>query len=48
MDFINSIHGIIEEEFYFKNLIPQKFATPEALLSALESFKVILRDCFEI
>ncbi len=44
MDFVISIHGNIEERFYFKNLIPQKFATPEALLTALDSFKKYLND----
>lgn len=44
MDFIISIHGNIEEQFYFERLIPQKFASPEALLSALGSFKRYLND----
>lgn len=44
MDFLISIHANIEEQFYFKNLIPQKFATPEALLSALTSFKNYLNE----
>lgn len=42
MDFIISIHDNIEDHFYAKNLIPHKFATPDALLSALERFKEYL------
>lgn len=42
MDFLLSIHANVEETFYFRNLIPQKFATPEALLTALDSFKKYL------
>lgn len=44
MDFLISIHGNVEEQFYFKNLIPQKFATPEALLTALDWFKKYLNE----
>jgi hypothetical protein len=44
MDFIISIHANIEEQFYSKNLIPKKFATPEALLSALQRFKEYLLE----
>lgn len=44
MDFLMSIHVIVEEEFYSKTLIPQKFATPEALLTSLENFKKYLND----
>jgi len=44
MDFIISIHGNIEEHFYFKKLIPQKFATPDALLATLENFKNYLNN----
>lgn len=44
MDYIMSIHGNIEEQFYFKNLIPHKFATPNALLGSLEAFKKYLND----
>jgi hypothetical protein len=44
MDFIISIHANIEEHFYSNNLIPQNFATPEALLFALENFKKYLND----
>ena len=42
MDFIISIHGNIEEQFYYEKLIPQKFASPEALLASLEGFKKYL------
>lgn len=44
MDFIISIHANIEEHFYTKNLIPQNFATPEALFTALGNFKKYLND----
>lgn len=44
MDFLISIHGNIEEKFYFEKLIPQKFATPGALLTALDCFKKYLND----
>lgn len=44
MDFVISIHGNIEEKFYAEKLIPQKFATPEALLGSLDSFKTYLND----
>ena len=44
MDFLISIHANIEEQFYFEKLIPQKFATPEALLTALDCFKKYLND----
>jgi hypothetical protein len=44
MDFLISIHGNIQEQFYFENLIPHKFATPEALLSSLDSFKEYLNE----
>lgn len=44
MNFILSIHCKIEEQFYSKKLIPQKFATPEALLTALDSFKKYLNE----
>jgi hypothetical protein len=44
MDFIISIHANIQEDLYSKNLIPQKFATPEALLSALQRFKEYLLE----
>lgn len=42
MDFIMGIHCKIKEQFYFKQLIPQKFATPANLLAALRSFKSYL------
>lgn len=44
MDFIMSIHANIEELFYATKLIPQNFATPEVLLSALQRFKEYLND----
>ncbi len=44
MDLIISIHGNIEEKFYSENLIPHKFATPEALLASLDSFKHYLKN----
>lgn len=44
MDFLISIHSNVEEQFYFQNLIPQKFATPEALISSLDWFKKYLND----
>lgn len=44
MDLLISVHSEIEEKFYFQNLVPHKFATPEALLSALDSFKQFLDD----
>lgn len=44
MDFIISIHSIIEDQLNFKNLIPHKFASPEALLSSLNSFKDFLES----
>jgi hypothetical protein len=44
MDFLNGIHGNIEGQFYFKNLIPHKFATPEILLTTLDLFKQYLND----
>lgn len=42
MDLIISIHGNIEDQFYFEKLIPHKFTTPEALFSSLNSFKEFL------
>lgn len=42
MDFLMSIHGNIEEQFYFEHLIPHKFATPDALLASLDAFKKYL------
>ncbi|MPL73325.1 hypothetical protein SDC9_19124 [bioreactor metagenome] len=42
MDFINSIHGNIEERFYFEKLVPHKFATPENLIKSLNAFKKYL------
>lgn len=44
MDFVLSIHGNIEDHFFFRNLIPHKYATLEALLIALDSFKKYLND----
>lgn len=44
MDFLLSIHSNIKEQFYFQNLIPQKFATPEALLLSLDCFKNYLNE----
>ncbi len=44
MDFLISIHGNIAEQYYFINLIPHKFATPEALLYSLDFFKKYLND----
>ncbi len=44
MDFLISIHSYIQEKFYFQNLMPQKFVTPDALLSSLEGFKQYLND----
>lgn len=44
MDFLMSIHGNVEEQFYFQNLIPHKFATPEALLTSLDLFKKYLNE----
>ncbi len=42
MDLIISIHGNIEDQFYFEKLIPHKFTTPEALFSSLNAFKEFL------
>jgi len=39
MDFINSIHGNIEDQFYFEKLVPHKFATPDNLIKILNLFK---------
>ena len=47
-NFLMFIHGNIEDQFYAKKLIPQKFATVESLLSALESFKVELNKKQEL
>lgn len=44
MNFAVSIHDTIEEKFYFQNLIPHKFATPDTLLVALNTFKNYLND----
>jgi hypothetical protein len=44
MTFLINIHSNIQERFYFENLIPHKFATPESLLSALDGFKKQLND----
>jgi hypothetical protein len=44
LDFLMSIHSIVEVQYHFKNLIPHKFATPEALLSSLDAFKKFLND----
>lgn len=42
MDMLNSIHGNIQEELWSKNLVPQKFTTPEQLFQYLNSFKEYL------
>jgi hypothetical protein len=39
MDFLNTIHGNIEEKLYSKRLIPQRFSTPKDLFDALTAFK---------
>jgi Holliday junction resolvase-like predicted endonuclease len=44
LDFLNDIHGNIEELYYHKNLIPHKFVTPEVLLTSLDAFKKHLND----
>lgn len=44
MDFIISIYANIEEKFYAEKLIPQNFATPDALLYSLDLFKKYLND----
>lgn len=44
MDFLISIHSNVEETFYFKKLIPQKFTTIDTLLKALEAFKTYLES----
>ena len=44
MDFLHAIHGNIEDQFCFKKLIPHKFATPDALLIALDLFGKYLED----
>lgn len=44
MDFLMSIHGNMEEQFFFEKLIPQKFASPSALFAALNSFKIYLNE----
>ena len=42
MDLIMSIHGNIEDLFYYEKLIPHKFTTPESLFSSLNAFKEYL------
>lgn len=44
MDFIISIHANIGDKFYAEKLIPQNFATPDALLHSLDIFKKYLND----
>lgn len=44
MDFLMSIHGNIEELYYGKKLIPQKFTTPDALFTSLNAFKEYLNE----
>lgn len=44
MDFMHSLHSNIQENFYFKNLIPQKFPTPERLLNSLQNFKIYIEE----
>ena len=44
MDLLHSIHGIIEDNFNFKKLVPHKFATPDMLFVALNGFKKKLLD----
>jgi hypothetical protein len=44
MDLLHSIHDNIQEQYYFKKLIPHKFVTPNALLNSLNSFKKYLND----
>ncbi|MBK7129067.1 MAG: PD-(D/E)XK nuclease domain-containing protein [Crocinitomicaceae bacterium] len=44
MDFLIGIHSQVEEKFYSQNLIPQKFATPESLLTSLDWFKKYLNE----
>ncbi|SEQ94097.1 PD-(D/E)XK nuclease domain-containing protein [Myroides profundi] len=42
MDLVISIHAYFEESYSFEKLIPQHFATPEALLRSLFEFKEYL------
>lgn len=44
MDLLHSIHGNIEDYFYFKELIPHKFASPDALMQTLSNFKKMLNN----
>lgn len=44
MNLLIQIHSVVEEKLYSQQLIPQKFVTPEALLSFLDWFKKYLND----
>jgi len=42
MDLVLSIHGHIEDYYYFKKLVPQQFPTPDRLFQSLNAFKTFL------
>lgn len=44
LDFLSNIHSNVEEKFFLRNLIPQNFATPDALLTSLNYFDKYLND----
>ena len=44
MDFLISIHGNIEEQYFAEKLVPHKFSTPDALFRSLNLFKKYLND----
>lgn len=44
MILLDNIHGNIQEQFWSKNLVPQKFVTPDHLFKALNAFKEYLNQ----
>lgn len=44
LDFLISIHGNIEDNYFSQKLVPNKFSTPDALFRSLKSFKKYLND----
>lgn len=48
MDFLISIHGNVEDSLFAKQLIPQKFATPQLLINSLIRFRSFLNDHQEL
>lgn len=44
LNFLDSIHGNIQDQYFYKKLIPQQFTTPDALFRSLRIFKKYLLE----